>query len=130
MSKSLTALLMIVGLVACPFRCTAQSTRTQPAKEVADSGCRCCAHRSKPTEAPAAPKSDDDCCNCICNGAVLTDRESDVAVERSLVAAAVDISAMGVAEFARVTTCRRWDDDSGRGMPGRARRLAIHSLQI
>ena len=130
MSKSLTALLMIAGLVACPFRCTAQSAPPQPAKAVADSGCRCCAHRSKPAKAPAAPKSDDDCCNCICNGAVLTDRESGVAVELSHVDSAVDAGAMGVVQSVRVTSCRRLDDDPGRGMPGRARRLAIHSLQI
>ena len=130
MSHSLTALLMIASLVACPFRCTAQSTRPQPAKAVADSGCRCCAHRSKPAEAPASPKSDDDCCNCICNGAVLTDRDSHVAVELSHVVSAVHAGAMGVDRSVRVTSCRRVDDDPGRGLPGRARRLAMHSLQI
>lgn len=84
MFRTVHALLLILALIACPYRCGgAMACNSVQATH----SCPCCKHRRPPREGgqasnaagkqrvPAAPEND--ChCDCLCRGAVLSDDEA------------------------------------------------------
>lgn len=83
MFRTVHALLLILALLACPYRCGGAIA----CDNVQSHGCPCCKYRRAAREegqaanasgkqrAPSAPEKD--CgCDCLCQGAVLTDDEA------------------------------------------------------
>lgn len=73
MWRSLLVLSLVLALNVCPFVCLGH--RCAEANEA--EACPCCAKCNLPEEAPIDGGSDSGCCDCVCNGAVLSARHGD-----------------------------------------------------
>ncbi len=125
-------ILLVLGLLACPFQCMG-ALACHGGKEVASapqSRCQCCPHEDDQPEVPGLPLSGDDCCDCICDGAVLSCQESvgmDVA-SAVLFARTCDAAEIVGSPFFGLSQLRT--KFTSALLPGRALRLALHSLQV
>lgn len=128
MRHLLLILSMLASLVVCPFDCMGRMADGQGAL-MAGGKCCCCSHCNTNSDEPCEPNSDGQRCECICNGAVLTDSIS-IAFDQSVT---WGIGAAHVAIPLELTpsAARHENDDAvGRMRPGRSRHLALHSLQV
>jgi hypothetical protein len=129
MRQFLLVFSMLTSLVVCPFDCMGRMT-TGDAVGMSVGGCRCCSQCGSDSDDPCTPNSDGQRCDCICNGAVLTDSVSisadgSMAWSVDAVVASAPV-ALGLAaarhEIQNVATDRM--------RPGRSLHLALHSLQV
>lgn len=130
MSRLLVALLSIVALTACPFRCMtecAHGVETAAVKE-----CGCCHHQSgEKHESPTIPADDEHNCSCLCcsGGILKSDSDLEHCVHNDMVC--IDNAAVGtlpclVAQLAAPAG----DVSPGLIFSGRAIRSRIMSLTI
>ncbi len=91
--------------------------------------CDCCKHSESDSDNPTFPTGDD-CCDCICEGAILAAHQSlgDLGIGAHLSGYGFDL----VAVTGRPLCCLAhvWDSAASTVRPARAVRLAMHSLQI
>lgn len=118
MTRTITHLLLILVVLACPVQCVIGgelccASETSAAEAVAESPCssagNCCHHsRNEPgdptsdSEAPApVPQSDDDChCDCLCNGAIASASQ----VAEDCIAAMLHTGVVWTAEYSAAAT--------------------------
>lgn len=132
MGRLLLILWSIGSVLACPFQCMGCSTRQSDGISLAvmEKHCDCCPHESESSDGPSRPTTDDDCCDCICDGAVLIGQKS-VGLDAVLaVFSATSFDAVSIAGSSFDGLSHSWDAVAGFAKPGRALRLAIHSLQF
>lgn len=73
MWRSLLVLALVFALNVCPFVCLGHRCAAADEAEA----CPCCADCNLPEEAPIDDRSDSGCCDCVCDGAVLSARQGD-----------------------------------------------------
>jgi hypothetical protein len=74
MTRSVFVLLITGSLLACPLQCVARSTSVTRVPSADAPACRCCAQHLQGEQKPYAPESDSKCCDCLCDGALLSSR--------------------------------------------------------
>lgn len=119
---------MLASLLVCPFDCMGRMAEGQGTL-TAGGECCCCSRCNTNSDEPREPNSDGQRCDCICNGAVLTDSISisfDQSVTWGTGAADVAIPL----ELSIAAACHENNDAIGRMRLGRSRHLALHSLQV
>jgi hypothetical protein len=103
MWRLLLVAVLIFSLYICPFVCMGQCCPVVVNSDQADI-CPCCAGRELPAEAPAPPSGDAECCDCICEGAVLVERaEACDLTEIESVAVAIPVDELSSRCFADST---------------------------
>ncbi len=125
-------LCLVVSLLACPFQC--MSGLTQPQGDstcvLVAEHCECCPHHDN-SDVPTLPCSDDECCDCVCDGAVLNSHESLGIDHESPRFSATDFDLVPILGASGDGLNRGWDEvSSPPPQRGRALRLALHSLQV
>ena len=124
-------LCLVSSILACPFQCMSGITQLHGAATavLVVEHCTCCPHQES-SPAPALPCTDDECCGCVCEGAVLNSQET-LKIEHLLshfsVAGLIAVPILGAQ---RDAPRHWWDDLTPSRQPGRALRLALHSLQV
>ena len=128
MSNRVLSLMMIASLLVCPLNCLAHSTQGHQSTPTAKSGCKCCHHPTQHDEIPF--ESDSDSSDCICHGAILTERGNVSDLEAAAFALLpVDLSQRFL-PAATSTSDAEWNVDFGPPKSGRVLRLSLRSLQV
>lgn len=122
------ALLMVSSLLSCPFQCMACLDLHPSAPKTTTCGCRCCAPVVPEHDAPIAPDSDANGCDCVCKGAVLTERVTNYDASGFM------IPQVAVCHDFKLSVmpapAAEWIAVEGLPLSGRSLRLRWHSLQI
>ncbi len=86
MSAKLSSLLLVLCLLACPFRCMGAFAGQGSIAAESPKSCSCCTHHCPTTDSDSdqSPNSDEGCsCSfCLCNGAVVS--ADDVSINELL----------------------------------------------
>lgn len=132
MGRLLLILWSISSMLACPFQCMGCSTRQSDgiSMAVAEKHCDCCPHESESSDGPSRPTTDDDCCDCICDGALLVGQKSVGLDDVSSAFSATSFDAVSIAGSSFDGLSQSRDAVAASAKPGRALRLVIHSLQF
>lgn len=125
MRNILLVLAMLISHIVCPFQCMGQHAAAQ--ESVAPTRCHCCSHPASETNDPLAPQDDEVRCDCICQGATLS--------EHFTLPPASEVSAFIATGFSltadRFAVTTQVNDDSPPRAPlGRTFHLALHSLVV
>lgn len=138
------ALLLIVSLLICPYRCLGSSRVDSAPEEEKVSGCPCCQHHAAekatdPDSSPgdsspgdqesSTPEDDCNCGSCLCHGALRGDGGST----QDLLQAASEIADMSAVMLPVVIhPTGEWaaGPPVSASAAGRPLRLTLHSLQI
>jgi hypothetical protein len=132
------ALLLIVSLLTCPYRCLG-SSRVGSAPEEEVSGCPCCQHHTAKKGADSdsnpggressTPEDDCNCGSCLCYGALRGDDGST----QDLLQAACEVADMSATIFPDVIrSIGEWAEGPpiSASAAGRSLRHILRSLQI
>src|SRR5262245_48011585 len=71
----LLVLSMLTSLIVCPFECMGRMTAGHGSIE-SGRKCCCCSHGGTNSDDAGEPNPDSPRCDCVCNGALLTDNVS------------------------------------------------------
>jgi hypothetical protein len=124
----LLVLSMLTSLVVCPFECMGRMTAGQD-KSASAGKCCCCSHGRTDSQDPSDPSPGSPRCDCICNGALLTD--SVLLSMDATFAGTVNLSeATALLELTLAAAHAESAEAARRIRPGRSVHLALHSLQI
>lgn len=97
---------------------------------VSETTCDCCRHDEMPSNRPALPFDDNDCCDCICEGAILAANDSVETVNLGGVLHWIDLDFDLVGGSPVAGLSPLWETAASSVRPARAVRLAMHSLQV
>ncbi len=97
---------------------------------VSEATCDCCRHDDAPSDSPASPFDDDDCCDCICEGAILAADSSIGTVDQGGTFHWIDLDSDLAGGSPVVGLSPLWETVASSVRPSRAVRLAMHSLQV
>lgn len=130
MFRILLVLNLVGALNACPFVCmghAAGSDRSDAATET----CPCCASSHAPdSDEPMVPAEEDGCCDCICNGAVVSD-ETTVSLDVWESVSFLDLLLLHNRVSAELTESAVAPDVTrGKQPPGRFQRSTLRALRI
>ncbi len=132
MGQWLLILWLVGSVLACPFQCMGVFAHEQSdsAATIIEQHCECCPHQRQDSDAPPLPISDEECCDCICDGAVLTSQQSLGLADLSSSVALTIVDADSIVSSQLIGPSLAWDTAASSGKPGRALRLAMRSLQV
>ena len=128
MRQCLLVLSMLMSLVVCPFDCMGRMT-TADVTGVSAGGCPSCTHCGTDSDDPCGPNSGGQRCDCICNGAVLTDNVS-ISADWSVAWCVDAVEVVAPVEHALAAARLESNDAACQMRLGRSLHLALHSLQI
>ncbi|MDZ4686215.1 MAG: hypothetical protein SH850_14200 [Planctomycetaceae bacterium] len=128
MRQLLLVLSMLTSFVVCPFDCMGRMT-TGDAVGLSAGGCRCCSQCGTDSDDPSAPTSDGQRCDCICNGALLTDSVS-ISADGSMAWSVDAVIAAAPVALGLAAARQESQNAADRMRPGRSLHLALHSLQV
>ena len=87
MVRSVSVLLTVFSLLACPLTCMREAAAGSAAADRSAEACSCCSHRLLCDDGPDSPLPDgppfpdDECANCLCHGALLTKNDLNTGAE-------------------------------------------------
>ncbi len=121
-------LLMLVSLIACPFDCMGRMT-AGGVTDTCSGRCCCCSRHQTNSDTPTPTHPTEQRCDCICNGALITD---SVVVNLDCPSSCHVGPLLIVAPGLLFHTEESQDNRSAisRLRLGRSLHLALHSLQV